>query len=111
VSDPGPFAIEGLTLFGRGGGVPGCGRIGVSNDPIGCTDRVAPDVIVNFGSIEAQGVYLYGKPHNWSLDYANTLVQQGKYYFWYQSPDDPYDYVLRKVGAPVLPGGTAGRPG
>ena len=111
VSDPGPFAIEGLTLFGRGGGVPGCGRIGVSDDPIGCTAKVSPDVLVNFGSIEAQGVYLYGKPHNWSLDYANTLVRQGTYYFWYQSPDDPYDYVLRKVGVPVLPGGTAGRPG
>jgi hypothetical protein len=91
--------------------VPGCGRLGASNDPIGCTDKIAPDVIVSFGSIEAQGVYLYGKPHNWSLDYANTLVRQGRYYFWYQSPDDPYDFVLRKVGAPVLPAGTAGRPG
>ncbi|MFR9806435.1 hypothetical protein ACL02T_29725 [Pseudonocardia sp. RS010] len=111
VSDPGPFAIEGLTLFERGGGVPGCGRLAASDDPVGCTEKIAPDVIVNFGSIEAQGVVLNGKPHGWSLNLANTLVQQGKYYFWYQSSDDPFDYVLRKVGAPVLPGAAAEAPG
>ena len=111
LSDPGPFAIEGLTMYGRGGGIEGCGRIAPATDKIGCIAQINPDVIVNFGSIEAQGVYLYLNKPGWSLDLANTLIAQGTYYMWFQDPTDPYDFVLRKTGAPVIDSATQGRPG
>jgi hypothetical protein len=111
LSDPGPFAIEGLTVFGRGGGIDGCGRVAAAEDPLACVTAINPDVIVNFRSIEKQGVHLFLKQPDWSLDLANTLVAQGTYTMWFQDPADPYDFVLRKTGVPVLDGTAQERPG
>jgi hypothetical protein len=111
LSDPGPFAIEGLTIFGRGGGIEGCGRIASAKDPVACIAQINPDVIVNFRSIEKQGVHLYLQQPGWSLNLAKTLVAQGRYTMWFQDPTDPFDYVLRKTGAPVIDGAAQGRPG
>ncbi|GAA1831583.1 hypothetical protein GCM10009836_06950 [Pseudonocardia ailaonensis] len=111
LSDAGPFAFEGLTLFGRGGGVQGCGQIAAQPDPVPCVAAINADVLVNYRSIEKQGEHLFLQKPGWSLQLANTLVAQGTYTMWYQDPTDPYDFVLRKTGAPVLSNAPAGRPG
>ena len=90
----GPNGVVGVGKYG-GGGVDGCSPLLL--DPVRCVPIVAPDVIIDFTSIEKQGEFLYDKPKNWSLDAIKQIVASGQYRIDYQNG---YNAVLRKVQPP-----------
>ncbi|OLT21608.1 hypothetical protein BJF78_08380 [Pseudonocardia sp. CNS-139] len=95
LSDVGPYALEGIASHSRGSDVEDCTRL--SDDPLRCVLAEAPDVLVSFVSVEAEGRYLDRKPAGWSLQAVQDLVATGRYTITYQSG---YDVVLRKVVPP-----------
>jgi hypothetical protein len=88
----GPTGLEGITVFGRGDNIEGCGAI--SDDPLVCADKQAADVLVNYTSGEKFGVYLENRAPGWSLDVVQQLVSSGRYVLTYQ---DGFNVVLKKA--------------
>jgi hypothetical protein len=96
LASAGPTGLEGITEFGRGSNIDGCGQL--YDDPIRCIDLEYPDVIVTYTSIEKQGVYLEGFPPGWSLDLIQELVSSGRYTVTYQ---DGFNAILKKSAVPA----------
>lgn len=88
----GPTGLEGITTFGRGDNIEGCGAI--SDDPLVCADKQDADVLVNYTSGEKYGVHLELRPPGWSLAVVQQLVSSGRYVLTYQ---DGFNVVLKKA--------------
>jgi hypothetical protein len=93
----GPYAVEGIDTYDRGESIEDCTQL--ADDPIRCIEEQAPDVLLSFDSVEAQGRDLDLKPPGWSLEVVQQLVASGQYVITYQNG---FDVVLRKV-TPELP--------
>ncbi|WP_214406157.1 hypothetical protein, partial [Pseudonocardia lacus] len=88
----GPTGLEGITIYGRGDNIEGCGQL--ADDPLVCADKQDADVLVNYTSGEKYGVYLENRPPGWSLEIVQQLVSSGRYVLTYQ---DGYNVVLKKA--------------
>jgi hypothetical protein len=93
--DVGPSGVEGIGTHSRGTQIEDCKQL--ADDPIRCVGLEAPDVLVNFDAIEAQGRDLDLKPPGWSLEVIQQLVASGQYVITYQNG---FDMVLRRTGPP-----------
>jgi hypothetical protein len=92
LGNAGPYAFEGLLSYGRGKTSQDCRQF--TSDPVLCATQTQPGVILDYESIEKQGVYLDGKQPGWSRDLVDQLVATGQYTITFE---DGYNIVLRRV--------------
>ncbi len=89
LSNVGPYALEGIGEHNRSPGVEGCDELAsLTSDPLRCIDQIQPTTILFYGSIEKQGVVLYGKPPGWSTQVRDQLIASGTYRATYQNGFD-----------------------
>lgn len=96
LSSVGPYQLEGVGEHNKSPGVEGC--VQLANDPLPCIDKIQPQTILFYESIEKQGVVLNGETPGWSIRVRDQLIASGQYRATYQNG---FAAVLVRVGTAV----------
>src|SRR5690242_14663860 len=86
LDDTGPYAMDGVGVFQRGGDAASCAddvRKTV-DDYVRCVSDDEPDVLLVYTSTEKQGVVLGKRAPGWSRQVVDRLVASGSYRIRYQ---------------------------
>jgi hypothetical protein len=112
LDDTGPYAMEGVGLYERGGEPDSCsdGARKTVDDYVQCVTDDEPDVVLVYTSIEKMGVVLDNRAPGWSRQVIDKLVASGQYSIRYQHGFDVVlirstPTVVGPAGAPAVSGG------
>lgn len=83
LSNTGPYQLEGVGKHDGGRGVEGCNPLALN--PLVCIDKIQPQTLLFYKSIEKEGVVLNGEQPGWSTRIRDQLIASGTYRATYQN--------------------------